>query len=178
MSRSYYRFRNPAYRSDTLRSLNGKRPGRSLGGILVGRDFARKGDLDKAQRAFERALLLYPSHVDAQCDLARLFAQRGEWEKALAAFRRLLELTPGFGYGYIELGQVLVELGRSVEARRAFETALRWNPEDAFVMTNLAFSFRAEGGVDMARRAGPIRLVHCSPDRSTSLTNVTSCGNV
>ena len=58
----------------------------------LGLDFVGKGDLDNAQQAFERALLLYPDHVDAQCDLARLFAQRGEWEKALAAFRRLLEL--------------------------------------------------------------------------------------
>jgi tetratricopeptide (TPR) repeat protein len=117
----------------------------------LGRDFAGKGDLEKARSAFERALMLQPDHFDARYDLARLLAQSGEWEKAAAAFRRLLELAPNFGQGYVELGIALDALGRSRDAIRAFETALEWDPSDAFAIMNLTHSLRKSGEVSELR---------------------------
>ncbi|MGH7472403.1 MAG: tetratricopeptide repeat protein, partial [Candidatus Methylomirabilales bacterium] len=117
----------------------------------LGLDYAGKGELDRAQEAFERALRLRPDYVEAHYDLARLQATRGAWDRAVAAFERVLELTPDFAQAYSELGLALVALGRSGEAITAFESALRWKPDDPFAMTDLAVSLQERGESHKAR---------------------------
>lgn len=105
-------------------------------------DFIAKSDAQSADAAFRRALALWPEHVDAQYDHARLLARTGDWPQAASAFRRLVELSPHFTQARVELGQVLLELGQANEAIEVFESALADEPENPIALTSLGIVLR------------------------------------
>lgn len=80
------------------------------------------GDLERAQRCFERAIALNPADIQIRGDFANLQRVRGNAAEALAMIDNALKLGPyvPIWFGAVR-GQTLFDLGRYVEAVQALE---------------------------------------------------------
>lgn len=104
-------------------------------------------DRDKAAAAFNKAIKLRPTHIQARIGLARVLAEARKYDeslKAIAALRRVNAAVPEASA--IE-GRVQKESGRSDKAIVAFKRAIRegrgFQPE-AYTGLGLLYSDRAE----------------------------------
>jgi tetratricopeptide (TPR) repeat protein len=77
------------------------------------------GALERAARAYAKALAARPEHVHAQAGLARVAAARGDHRRAAALLGRVVARLPLPQYA-IWHGDVLRAAGRTREARRAY----------------------------------------------------------
>lgn len=97
----------------------------------------RVGRYNDAMHAYQVAISLAPDNFEFQLNAAVLEYLRGNHEAAIAILRRILEKNPDYVEAWINLGTVLVQSGNPEEARRAWEQALRYDPENQMVLTNL-----------------------------------------
>ncbi|HKJ91540.1 MAG TPA: tetratricopeptide repeat protein [Longimicrobiales bacterium] len=93
---------------------------------------------DEARAAYERALALDPSHVDAHVNLGRLLHEEGRPDDAEAEYRRALALNAAYSTAAFNLGTALEDLGRPVEAVQAYQQALASDPGLADAHFNLS----------------------------------------
>jgi tetratricopeptide (TPR) repeat protein len=99
----------------------------------------------EARRAYERALELDPSHVDAHVNLGRLLHQAGHADDAETEYRRALALNAAYATAAFNLGTALEDLGRPVEAIQAYEQALDSDPGMADAHFNLSRLHEQQG---------------------------------
>ena len=83
------------------------------------------GDLDSAQRAHERALVLFPRNVQALSCLASVLARKSEFAKARGYARRALSLDPGQGTATAALAMADNADGNFVSAEELVRPILR-----------------------------------------------------
>lgn len=79
---------------------------------------------DEARKAYEQALELDPSHVDAHVNLGRLLHEEGRTGDAEAEYRQALALNAAYATAAFNLGTALEDLGRPTEAMQAYNQAL------------------------------------------------------
>lgn len=82
-------------------------------------------DLDIANKAADRALLLAPNDVNVLRRKARVLDTQGKFDEAVALIRRVIELDPLDGWRFFELGQIQMAQGRFKEALENYVTAKR-----------------------------------------------------
>ncbi|MCS6852638.1 MAG: tetratricopeptide repeat protein [Gemmataceae bacterium] len=85
----------------------------------------------EAQRCYEQALQLQPSHAQACFGLGSLYLSQGRWAEAAAWFREVIRLRPDVAAAYCNLGNALAGQGRFEEAAAAFTAALQLQPGSA-----------------------------------------------
>ncbi len=78
-----------------------------------------QGDLDGAQREFERALAIFPRYVHGEAGLAMVAAARGDYASAIAHYTTALNVMPWPQY-IINLGDVYTAAGHPVDAAREY----------------------------------------------------------
>lgn len=95
----------------------------------LGRIYADRGELERAEALFTEALRLRPEHAPALCNLGVVRAIQGRLTEAQDLVERSLRADPGYARGHCNLGKLHAIHGRRDEARKAFERALELNPD-------------------------------------------------
>ncbi len=99
----------------------------------LGRHHARKGDLDKAQENFEKALAnpLYETSHLALFNLGLLHEKRGDPGMALQYYEEATRRFPRYGLAYYRMGKILEAHRMGDEARLAYGKAIEYAPNMA-----------------------------------------------
>ena len=112
--------------------------------------FHRQGDIERAQRAYERILTMAPRHFDATHLLAVAIAQRGDTDRARGLFARALTLRPGHGDVHFNRGTMERDAGNDAAAIRDFDIVLGTTPDHAGALNNRCLSLQAMRRFDAA----------------------------
>ena len=109
-------------------------------GAIVQLGLAEKasGDLEAAQRWFERALTLDPDSPVIHFYIGEVLYNRGLNDEALGALQRVIARRPDNPDAHYLMGFVLGDMGRHEEARAATKRAIHLNPTFARAQTNLS----------------------------------------
>jgi type IV pilus biogenesis/stability protein PilW len=99
-------------------------PTPEVGYYNMGREYARRKELSKADLMYRRAIALAPSFVEAYRGLAQVQIEQGQGKESLRTLERLVEVVPSFALGWIDLGRMYLQLGRKKEALEAFRNAM------------------------------------------------------
>ncbi|PXF59257.1 MAG: methyltransferase [Deltaproteobacteria bacterium] len=103
----------------------------------LGTVFMDQVQLDKAQRAFEKATELRPPYSPACYNLARLKQSKNDLKGAISIYRALLEEQPDFGQAWNNLGTAYRETGDPDKALSCFRKAVEFAPDMAEAWNNL-----------------------------------------
>jgi eukaryotic-like serine/threonine-protein kinase len=109
------------------------------------------GDLEMADKVYERAMQDYPDSADALNHLGTTDLQIGRHERAEDLFRRALQLDPTRATTYANLAQVLMRLNQDQEAAAILRQAHDRNMRTDFLLQAdywLAFLQKDEGQMD------------------------------
>lgn len=82
----------------------------------------------EARSAFEQAVTLDSSLVEAYTSLARLVSIEGEHQRAIELLRRAIELRPDDSRAHFNLGVAFVNSGDYSQAAKAYEQVIEINP--------------------------------------------------
>lgn len=85
-------------------------------------------EMEQAQSAYRKALLLDPNLVPAIVNLANIHYGSDELVEAQALYARALQIDPDCFEAYFNLGNIHHDLGRHDEALECYSEALRLNP--------------------------------------------------
>ncbi len=92
-----------------------------------------KGDLDRAERMFQRMLVLEPRAKEALNNLATIHAHRGEHERAKEMYQAALEIDPLYVHPRCNLSTYLLDQGDvdgAVEMLKPLDAVTRVHPQD------------------------------------------------
>ena len=127
-------------------------------------------DVDPATRkqaieAYDRVLMLNPSHVDALLNRGTLAFEDGQLEAARDYFARGVELEPQSSVARFNLGSTLDDLGLLQEARQHLRLAVRLDPHNPDARYTLATVCDKLGSAEEAREhwLAYLRLEPASP---------------
>src|SRR5262249_55905949 len=81
----------------------------------------RKGDMDGAIAAYEKAIALMPKHVGAHNNLGNALQRKGDFDAAAAWYHKALVLSPNDPYVHCALGNSLRWQGKFAEAVKHYE---------------------------------------------------------
>ena len=100
---------------------------------------ADKKTRTEAMEAYDRALCVDPTKVDALLNCGTLHYEDGNFEKAVEYFARAISLQPESALAHFNLGSVLEELGNLEPARKHLRQAVRLDPNYPDAQYNLAY---------------------------------------
>lgn len=122
-------------------------------------------DSDAARKAYEQAIALDPTRIDAHINLGRLLHEAGRNAQAERVYREALQLGARDPMLNFNLGVLLEDMGRKADAMRAYEAALHDDPNLADGHYNLALLYESVGRAKDAIRhlARYRRLTRPSP---------------
>lgn len=132
----------------------GKRPAWGVSTWLADGIAAHKrGDVDAAERHYQRILFQEPTHADA-LHLSGLVARaRGDMARAAALIRRAIAASPDFALYHMNLGLVLADAGEPDAAARELERALEIDPSSSAAAFNLGIAHEQRGDLERAAEA-------------------------
>jgi predicted Zn-dependent protease len=113
--------------------------------VLLGRALLRRGRLEDAEAAFERALEQDARRADALAGLSAIALRRGDPESAADRALQSLDVDMSNPAVHLQLGLALVALGRRVEAEQAFHAAAKIDG-DCAAAWRLAATSAAQAG--------------------------------
>ena len=114
-----------------------QRPKNPWGHYMLGLSAWKKGDAMEAEKAFEDALALDPSHVKTLLNESRLFIEQKRHDDAIDRLTRAAEAEPESMVVYRLLGRTYQAKGETDEAMKAYAKAIEVNDLDAWSMNNL-----------------------------------------
>ncbi|MGV8073988.1 MAG: tetratricopeptide repeat protein [Syntrophobacteraceae bacterium] len=97
----------------------------------LGAFYAERGQLDKAEEHFQKALAnpLYQTPHFALFNLGRIYEKKGDLEASLKYYQEAVRLYPHYAMAYFRMGQVEEALKRNDDAREAYGKAIETSPE-------------------------------------------------
>ena len=108
------------------------------------------GELEEAERAYQRALSMVPSSVPVRINLADLFREQNRDQEGEKLLRQALVISPDDGDVYHSLGLLLVRQKRYQEAIEALEGAAQLRPDRWRYSYILAVALQETGQVTSA----------------------------
>lgn len=88
-----------------------------------------RGDLDRAEKSFIRAVNTDPNLTEAYLNLGNVYAGRQDYAQAEMFYRAAIDLNPDAATAYNNLGNVYLQQQRYDEALLLYGQALRCNPQ-------------------------------------------------
>lgn len=86
--------------------------------------------LATAEQAFQKAIEMDPTCVEAHLNLARLYHFEQEFDKAVSAYEEAIRLSPGDINMLVDMALLQIEMDRTDEAIRFLEQAKRLAGDD------------------------------------------------
>jgi protein O-GlcNAc transferase len=99
-------------------------PTPEFGYYNMGREYARRKELSKAELMYRRAIAMSPSFVDAYRGLAMVQFEQGQKKEAVRTLERLVVVAPSDARGWIDLGSMYLRVDRKKDALEAFRNAM------------------------------------------------------
>lgn len=96
--------------------------------LLIGLTYANKGNLDKALKFTQYALMLEKSYP-AFSNLGLIYANKGEYQNAIDAYQSAVELNPKSANAWYQLGRLHAGISNFKESITAYKKALELNPQ-------------------------------------------------
>jgi tetratricopeptide (TPR) repeat protein len=124
----------------------------ALAQMTEGLDFFKKGDLPKAEKAFETAVRLAPDLAVAHNNLGLVLRSEGRLKEAAIQYQEALRLNVQYAEANHNLGLVYDLMGRFDEAIAHYQRALELNPSLAESHYQLAVALERDGALDGAKR--------------------------
>jgi Tfp pilus assembly protein PilF len=93
---------------------------------------------------------LVRNYAAARGNLAQDLARQGRFQLALREGESALAMDTTFFGGHLSLGNVYFQMGSYEQAARSYEQALRWSPDNAEILNNMALAWRHIGDVQRA----------------------------
>jgi len=119
--------------------------------LLLGQAHQFNGDLPRAILAFQRALQITPSSLEATLRLAYAYEVSGRYQEAIAAYRKALELNPNTPIAMNNLAYLLSEHGGDLdEALRLAQMALQRLPQQRYIADTVGWIFLKKNDLDSA----------------------------
>jgi tetratricopeptide (TPR) repeat protein len=109
---------------------------------------------EEACRAYEQAVKIDPTLVEAHLNLGLLYHIGDQLDQAEASYRRAIQHGPDEALGYFNLAGVLTRKGDRHGAIAAYTTAIQRQPDLTEAHEQLALLYDAEGNTTMAFRHG------------------------
>ena len=134
-----------------LRRVRGEPPRSADDWLAVAVELERDSP-EEARQAYEEALRMAPTCVEARINLGRLYHEAGDLGQAEACYRAALATAPNDAVAHFNLGVVLEAHGQTTAAIEEFSAAIRDDPALRDAHHNLALLCETEG-----RRADAIR---------------------
>ncbi len=103
----------------------------------MGREYARRKELSKADLMYRRAIALNTSFAEAYRGLAMVQYEQGQGKEAIRTLERLVEISPSHARGWIDLGAMYLRFDRHQEALEAFRNAMS-NTDDPALRAEVA----------------------------------------
>ena len=145
--------------------------------VRRGYEHVARGDLERAEIAFEHALAFRPDLPEAHGGLGVVSRLREDLPSARRRFERAVKLEPAFAEGWANLGETLLAMGKPRDAERALRTALGIDPDLADARQNLVRALLGRGleapgddGVPLlvAARREALHLLESEPERAAA----------
>ena len=114
-----------------------QRPRNPWGHYMLGLSAWKTGAAKDAEKAFEDALAIEPSHVKTLLNESRLFIEQKRHDEAIDRLTRAAEAEPESMVVYRLLGRTYQAKGETDEAMKAYAKAIEVNDLDAWSMNNL-----------------------------------------
>jgi tetratricopeptide (TPR) repeat protein len=108
------------------------------------------GELEEAERAYQKALSMVPSSIPVRINLADLYREQNRDEEGESLLRQALVISPDNGDVYHSLGLLLVRQKRYPEAIEALEQAAQLRPDRWRYSYVLAVALHETGQVPRA----------------------------
>lgn len=135
---------------------SGPAAGEAAGELVAeGLGYHDAGDLQAAEAAYRKALLMDSSNADAYFGLGQLAEDQEQLDLAEKLYKKALELRPGEGMGYYRLAIVLQDLGQNQPALENYMKAIQLGSNEACSHNNAGIILESEGNMSQA-------LVHYS----------------
>ena len=141
------------------------KPGHPDMRTLIGVVRHHQNDVAGAKAAFESALEVDSSNMDAHRSLAVIYFQEHEWPDAERHFRRLAEAQPESSFALSGHASCLVALGREAEAWPLFSRALDLPVKSREVHADYAVALFDDGQLEKARSQIDAAL-HLDPNQA------------
>jgi len=141
--------------AEAIDFLKGYPPENLEASLLLGKAYARQGDLKAARAVHEQAIAQAPADVRAYVALAALAPT--DSREQLAALQRGWQASPGNPTLAIFLGSAYERQGRRADATGVYEKAVAANPGNTMMVNNLAALLLEQGG-DKASLARALEL--------------------
>ena len=95
--------------------------------------------MPRAKTEYQKALKIFPRHVDALYNLAVVCEKLGQNDEAVEHYKHYLEIRPNDADVWTQLGVRYDESGRKAEAKAAYEKALESNPDFGLIPSLLRY---------------------------------------
>ena len=137
---------------DALRLALATDDGHPLLLTRLGEEYARLGDLDKAERELRRAVERSPAYYPAHVLLGRVLLEAGRFTRARLHLRRAVALKPREPEAYLVLAQLHLEAGAPEEAVKVVEALALALPGEASGYRRLGLALAERGDTARAER--------------------------
>ncbi len=117
------------------------KPDNPWGRYMLGLSAWKAGDFARAERAFDEALTLDPTHLKSMLNSTRVLLDLGKGKEALERIDAAVETAPQSGEAFRLRGRALAHLGRSDEAIEAYQRAVALDAQDVWAMNNLGLTY-------------------------------------
>jgi tetratricopeptide (TPR) repeat protein len=112
--------------------------------------FYNQKEFSKAIQAYQKAIELDPSYVEAYNNLGIVYQTMGDAKSAIGAYQKSTEINTRYEKGYNNLGLLFLLEGRYEEALEAFQKTLAINSNHIGTYINLGILFKQKGQWDNA----------------------------
>ena len=120
-------------------------------------------DYNRANAAFERALVIAPGNAEAWAGKGYVARRMGRFDAAIAALERALRLDPKDFWSNSNLAETYAYLGRFDEGHRMMALAIAINPRSFWVVTTNAANWSKEGKTEQAWQASSMPIGKLDP---------------
>jgi len=129
----------------------------------LGRVLLAKGEIDRAQIEFEKALGLDPNNANALLNMGTIRRVKGQVSDAEYLVKRALQVDPNSISALCQLAEIKRDLGQLDESIRLYNEALRIDDSQPFVFLGLGDSLQRANRLDEAERAF-VSVLELTPD--------------
>jgi len=120
--------------------------------VMRGNQFVEKNSLPRAKSEYERALKMFPKHLDALYNLAVVCEKLKQMDEAIGHYKRYLELMPNDADVWTQLGVRYDEGNQRAEAKQAYEKALACDANFGRAHHNLGVLLKEDGEMEAAQK--------------------------
>src|SRR5467141_1728317 len=119
---------------------------------LLGDAHSQAHDLEKAEKAYRKAVELDPSELSHQRGLGQTLLAEEKYSEALKVFEKLSDVMPDDSDVYLRIAQIYRELHQLDKAEQNLVKARQYAPGSLEVMYNEAMLYQAQGRYEDAVR--------------------------